>query len=176
MKKIFLLAMLFGIVISDAYAQDMKGAAPEQKDSLAPYQKYPTLPAFNIGMMDSVSIFNTYNIPKGSPIAIFFFSPDCGHCKRTTKRIVDSMDMLKDVRFYMITPFHSMTELYNFYNEFHLDRYKNIQLVGRDNEFFFGSFYETKFVPDLALYDGQKKLIKLIQGETNVKAILEAVR
>jgi len=156
--------------------KEVKNATVPEKDTVTPYRKYPTLPAFNIRMMDSVTIFNTYNIPSGDdPIAIFFFSPDCGHCRRTTQRIVDSMDMLKDIRFYMVTPLFNMVELRKFYEEFHLAEYKNIKLVGRDYEFFCGSFFGIKVVPDLVLYDGHKKLIKLIQGETYAQKIYDAI-
>ena len=174
MSKIFLFGFIFSLLAAGAYAQDNKTAKPDT-DMVALYQKYPALPAFNIGMMDSVSVFNTYNIPKGNIVGIYFFSPDCGHCKRTMRRLTDSMDMLKDIRFYMITPYHGMAEIQKFYSDFHLDKYKNIVLVGRDNEFFFGSYYGVKFVPDLVLYDKEKKLIKLIQGETTAKAVYEAL-
>jgi len=99
---------------------------------------------------------------------IVFFSPDCKHCNDQMKVLVKGMDSLANVQFYMVTPVHSMTELRNFYTKYHLADYKNIQLVGRDYEFFFGTFYGISVVPDLALYDEQKKLIKLFEGNTTV--------
>ena len=167
MRTFFLSILLLSLSITAIHAQD-------KNDTLAPYQKYPTLPAFNILMMDSTSIFNTYNIPEGKPVALFFFSPDCRHCQLTTKRLVKGMDSLKDIDFYMITPVHSMTELQNFCELYHLGDYQNIKLIGRDYEFFFGSFYKIRYVPDVALYDSHKKLIKLIQGETHVKDLYDA--
>ena len=178
MNKI-LVAMVITCTLSiGAYAQEQhetKKVEAPAKDSLAPYQKNLTLPAFNILLSDSVTIFNTYNIPKGKPIALFFFSPDCGHCQRTTMRLTDSMDLLQDIQFYMITPVHSMDEIRKFSDKFHLKDLKNVTVLGRDYEFFFGSFYGVRVVPDVALYDENKKLIKLIQGETNVQAILNAM-
>jgi thiol-disulfide isomerase/thioredoxin len=174
MNRIFLALAVFFCFMANCLHGQEKTDVPA-KDTVLPYRQYPTLPAFNILMMDSTTIFNTYNIPTGGPIALFFFSTDCGHCKRTTRRLIDSMEMLTDIRFYMITPVHSMTELRNFYTEFHMERYENIKLVGRDYEFFFGTFYKTRYVPDVALYDGQKKLIKLIEGETTAKQIMETV-
>src|ERR1700733_8800364 len=78
MRKLFLPVMFLCLFVTVTHAQmknDTNKATPPVKDSLAPYQKYPTLPAFNILMMDSVTVFNTYNILEGKPIAIFFFSP-----------------------------------------------------------------------------------------------------
>ena len=176
MSKLFLIAAVCFLFVGSAYAQgqtDAKKAETPADSVEAPYLKYPTLPAFNILMMDSTTIFNTYNIPEGGPVAIVFFSPDCGHCKRTTRRLTDSMAMFKDVRFYFITPVHTMQDIRSFYDEFHMKDHDNIKLVGRDYEFFFGSFYDIKYVPDVVIYDGQKKLIKLIQGETTAKKLYE---
>ncbi len=140
-------------------------------DTLKPYQKYPKLPAFNIRMMDSVTIFNTFNIPYGKKTLIVFFSPDCKHCQRTVKALTRGMDSISNVQIYMITPMHSMTELRTFYDKYHLGDYKNIVMAGRDYEFFFGTFYGISVVPDLALYDEHKKIIKLFQGETTASDI-----
>ena len=174
MKRLLLLIWFPVLFIGSVFAQ-AGNAGKDIKDTLAPYQKYPALPAFNVLEMDSVTIFNTYNIPKGRPVALMFFSPDCGHCKRMTNEIIENMDSLKDVDFYMVTPMNSMAETRRFYAEHHLIEYSNIKLVGRDYEFFFGSYYSISVVPDLALYNEQKKLIKLFQGETHVHDIYEAL-
>jgi len=122
-------------------------------------------------LMDSVTIFNTYNIPEGKPIALFFFDPECSHCQAVTKELLKEMDKIKDIQFYMITPVHSMSALRKFYDDYHLADYKNIKLAGRDYEFFFGSFYGIKYVPDLALYDAHKNLIKLFEGAISAKEL-----
>jgi thiol-disulfide isomerase/thioredoxin len=160
------------------FAQEQKkdgASTAANTDTLKPYQKYPTLPAFNIRLMDSATIFNTYNIPEGKPIAIMLFSPDCGHCKRTIKALIKGMDSIKDIQFYLVTGFHDMSAIRQFYEEHHLARYDNIKVVGRDYEFFFVDFYKTKFVPDIALYDAHKKLVKLIEGETNASEVYKAL-
>lgn len=149
--------------------------AKTHTDSLRPYQKYPSLPAFNILEMDSTTIFNTYNIPKGKPVAIVFFDPECKHCKRTMKRLTSSMDSVKNVSFYFVTPHHYMGNVKKFYEEHHLGDYKNVQVVGRDYEFFFFSYYGTKYLPDIVIYDANKKLVKLIEGEFSATDIYGAL-
>lgn len=165
MKHIFLL-ILTVCFISSSYAQDKdipKTPAKPTVDSL-PYQKYPTVPAFNIMLPDSSTIVNTYNIPEGKPTLIMFFDPECKHCQAETKMLLNNMDSLKDIRFYMITSVHDFSKIRNFYNEYHLGDYKNIEVVGRDYEYFFITYYGVKFVPDMVLYDGHKKLVKFFEG------------
>jgi thiol-disulfide isomerase/thioredoxin len=178
MTRIVFLLVILCCVATGLKAQDTKNEVkkdePSKEDTLLPFQKYPTLPAFNIMMMDSVTIFNTYNIPEGKPIAIMFFDPGCKHCKFTMSALIAGMDSIKNIQFYLVTPMHSMTELRGFYDKYRLGNYKNIQVVGRDFEFFFFSFYGAKFLPDIALYDEHKKLVKLIRGDTNASAVYQA--
>jgi thiol-disulfide isomerase/thioredoxin len=170
-----MLAML--LLAAASGAQDNKGtvSAATAEDTLKPYQRYTGLPAFNILEMDSTTVFNTYNIPKGSVTALMLFSPDCKHCKRTIDALCKSMDSVSDVHFYLVTAYHSMTDIKKFYEEHHLSRYKNVEVVGMDYEFFYFTYYKTKFVPDVALYDKNKKLITLIEGETDATAIYNKV-
>jgi thiol-disulfide isomerase/thioredoxin len=176
MIKIVFVALFFIVPVTNMIAQDKKSGGDAQKDTtLQPYQKYPTLPAFNILLMDSVTIFNTYNIPEGKPIAIMLFSPDCKHCKRTIMALEAGMDSIKNVQFYLVTAAHNMADIREFYKEHHLNDYKNIQIVGRDYEFFFMSFYGVKFVPDIALYDEHKKLVKLIDNETKASEVYKYI-
>lgn len=164
---IALLVFFFG---STCYAQDndeIKGKTEQTTDTL-PYLKYPTLPAFNIMLPDSSTIFNTYNIPEGKPIIILFFDPDCKHCKAEIKLLLKGMDSLKDVRFYFITSVHDFGKIRGFYDEYKLGDYSNIEAVGRDYEFFFFSYYGIRFVPDLVIYDEHKNLVKFFDGHVSV--------
>jgi len=173
-----LIALLFTCMANVTFAQEPKAQTantPATTDTLKPYQKYPTLPAFNIKLMDSATIFNTYNIPEGKPIAIMLFSPDCSHCKRTIKSLIKGMDSIKDIQFYLVTGFHDYAAIRAFYEEHHLSRYENIKVVGRDYEYFFIDYYKTKFVPDIALYDAHKKLVKLIEGETTASEVYKYI-
>jgi len=166
MMKHYFLLMIFALSITSGSAQENNN--PKTKTSQAvdslPYQKYPTLPAFNIMLLDSSTIVNTYNIPEGKPTLIMFFDPECTHCQAETKMLLGKMDSLKDIRFYMITSVHDFNKIRAFYNEYHLADYKNIEVVGRDYEYFFITYYGIKYVPDMVLYDGHKNLVKFFEG------------
>ena len=179
MKKVILFFVILCSLATTAEAQNKKispgGDPPPPEDTLKPYQKYPTLPAFNILEMDSATIFNTYNIPEGKPIALMLFSPDCKHCKRTIKALEAGMDSIQNIQFYLVTASHNIADIKEFYEKHHIADYKNIKLVGRDMEFFYFSYYGAKFVPDIALYDEHKKLVKLIEGETNASEVYKYI-
>ena len=175
MRHFLLLAAVVCFCVTRAGAQDtkeMKNKINPATDTL-PYQKYPDLPAFNILLLDSTTIFNTFNIPKGKPSLIMFFDPDCKHCKAETKMLLRGMDSLKDINFYMITSVHNMDAIRKYRDEFHLGDYKNIEVIGRDYEFFYVTFYGIKYVPDIALYDARKRFVKFFEGHTTVKELYD---
>jgi len=162
-----MLVLFFG---KNGYGQERNEVRSKQSqvtDTL-PYQKYPALPAFNIMLLDSATIFNTYNIPEGKPVVILFFDPDCKHCKVEIRLLLAGMDSLKDVRFYFITSVHDFGKIRKFYGEYELKEYKNIEVVGRDYEYFFITYYGVKFVPDLVIYDEHKNLVKFFDGHVSV--------
>lgn len=155
-------------------ADVMKKAFSTPKDSL-PYRLNPVLPEFNIKLLDSASIFNTNEIKKGRPVALLLFAPDCGHCQQTTEMLLSKMDSLSGIDFYFVSHVRSVTSIRNFADKYKLSNYKNIKVVGQDYDFFFLSHYGTRLLPDIALYDRHKKLLKLFESNITVKDLYEAV-
>jgi thiol-disulfide isomerase/thioredoxin len=148
---------------------------PADEDTgIAPYLKYTSMPAFNMLLLDSVTQFNTYSIKPGSYTAFVFFDPGCSHCQKMTQMLIDGMDSLKNINFYFVTFVHDMHALKDFYQKYHLAKYKNIKQIGRDEEFFFQSFYKVKFVPDIMMYDKQKKLVKMFEKEITIQELYDA--
>lgn len=143
--------------------------AQGQTDSLPPYKKYPTLPAFEILLHDSSSVFNTYDIPKGKPTILMYFSPDCDHCEQMAADILKNMDELGKVQIYMITPM-SLSVLQKFYQKLELSKYKNI-VAGKDHQFFFTDFYQAKYVPYIVIYDKHKQVLATWDGDAKIKDI-----
>jgi thiol-disulfide isomerase/thioredoxin len=170
--KAFRLCLLFITICAAASAQERKLNARDSMQ-LPAYMRFPTLPAFNLLLQDSVTEFNTYNIKEGRPTVLFFFSPDCEHCQITTKALMSKMDSMKGADFYMFS-FMPLSMLRTFAKEYHLDDYPNI-LVAKDNEFFFPSFYKAQTVPYLVVYDRHKKLVKLWNGTVKVPELIKVL-
>lgn len=140
---------------------------PMNREEL-PYKKSRDLPAFNILKSDSVEIFNTFYIPKGRPIALMLFSPDCKHCNDLTDRLINGMDSLSDIRFYIMSMTENMTAIRKFAKDHHLEKYKNIELVGCDYEFFFITHFGAMRVPTVAIFNSDKQFVELFESEITV--------
>jgi thiol-disulfide isomerase/thioredoxin len=127
-------------------------------------KKKENFPSFNILLLDSVTLFNTQNIPEGRPFIIVFFSPDCEHCQKETADLLENMNLLRKVNFYFIT-IESMDRMKVFYYYYKLYRYPNITL-GRDYTYFFPSHFSGVVPPYSVIYDQYKRLRAVFKGET----------
>jgi len=155
-------------------AQDRKPPPPPDfnRDNL-PYKSDQNLPVFNILLKDSVTTFNSFNIPKGKPIALMLFSPDCKHCNDAMDEITRAMDSLRNIRFYLMTLSLDMTATRNFFNQHHLEKYENIEAVGCDYDFFFLTFFGAMHIPSLALYNSDKKFVHFFEPPFTVGQLFE---
>jgi thioredoxin-related protein len=166
MRKIFLVAFLFGFIATLATAQTVPPPAQP------PYLKDRAMPDFKIMRMDS-SFFNTKDIPKGKNSLFIIFSPDCHHCQEFIKALLAGIDSLKskNIELYLVSPIRNPGPLRNFYSEFHIENYPDVKVVGQDTEFFVMDFFGVRMFPTAVMYDRQKKLVQEFGRETTLKDI-----
>jgi thiol-disulfide isomerase/thioredoxin len=131
-----------------------------------------SLPSFSLLLPDSITYLNTSNIKEGTPTVLFLFGPNCPYSKAQMKEIIEDMDGLKNINFYLITnyPFHDMKR---FYYEYNLSKYSNIT-IGRDTAYFFTDYLKIPGVPYMAIYGKDKKLIKTFTGKIYSNQIISA--
>ncbi len=131
------------------------------------------LPSFNIQLLDTTVKFNTSKIPKGQPVVLFFFGPDCPYCQSLTREIIKRMDELKNVRFYMATV-AGFNEIQMYDTLFKLDKYKNIT-IGKDVSGFFFTYYKAPGFPYLAIYDKKKEFKQIVIGGVGVDSLKKVI-
>lgn len=143
------------------------------QDQDAPYLKYPSLPNFSILQEDSTSWFTARDIRRGVPVIIMLFSPECEHCRKQTSLMTKNMAELRNTEIIMST-FQPIYKMKEFIRTYKLYQYQNVH-VGRDVKYFFGPFFRVRTAPFLALYDKNRNLIKVFEGDVKVDRILEAL-
>jgi len=127
------------------------------------------LPAFNLLLTDSLTRFNTGNIPTGKPVVLFYFGPHCPYSKAQMEEIIEDMDRLKNIQFYLFTT-SSFQEMKDFYEHYRLQQYQNVK-VGLDYNHFFMDYYEVIGVPYMAIFGKDKRLNQAFVGEVYGKQI-----
>lgn len=121
------------------------------------------LPAFNLLLADSTTRFNTASIPSGKPVVLFYFGPYCPYSRAQMEEILNHMESLNNIRFYLVTNY-PFSDMKTFYTHYQLSKYPNIT-VGADNQNFFGQYFEARGFPYTAIYGKDKRLKRAFLGE-----------
>lgn len=145
----------------------------KQSDSLPPHLKGLTLPDFKLESPNG-SAFYSDNLPKNKQIVIILFSPECDHCRQLTKELTEQAHRFKKTHFVMSTtlPADKMKE---FYEQYRIDRFRNITM-GKDVLFFFSRYYQSHYLPFVAIYNRELKLTRVYDGTINAVQLFEQVQ
>ncbi|MDI9320328.1 MAG: hypothetical protein QM530_07635 [Phycisphaerales bacterium] len=168
--KILLWSLLLLVLANNSFAQSQKDTAASE----LPYLKYKSLPAFPIRMLDSHSIFNTFNISKGEATVFIMFSPDCDHCEQLSKMITDSITAFDKVNLYLLSPM-PLYQIKLFALKNGLTKYRQI-MVGQDFSYFMISFFKASTVPFIVVYDKEKQYITTIKRLRKISELIEVVK
>lgn len=129
------------------------------------YHEGEKIPSIEILLSDSSTYLNVSKVSPGRPIVLFYFAPYCPYCRSEMEEIIKNIGHLKDIQFYLITPY-PFSDMRMFYYSYNIYKYDNIK-VGVDFNRAFGDYFKTQNVPYLAIYNRKKKLNAAFLG--NVK-------
>lgn len=134
----------------------------------------PTIAEFEVLGVDSITTFNTKDIPKGKPVVFSFFSPDCEHCQKETEDWIKNIDSLRNINFYFIT--HDPLERLRVFRDYYdTDKYPNFHL-GWDYKYSFLKLYKPNSTPYFILFDEKKKLKVVYGGEVSASLLLSFLK
>lgn len=157
--KLFLLATIF-VLISGCMGR---------KPSVVTGKEGKPMPSFNLLLMDSITRFNTKDIPLDKPIVLFLFSPYCPYCRTQTKEIIDDIKSMESIRILLISPI-AFSPIKSYYSNYELGKYPNI-VVGQDEKSNIGNYFNASVVPYIAIYTKDKQLKQVLMGKVSTKMI-----
>jgi len=132
------------------------------------------LPSFDLLLPDSLTHFNTVNIPAGKPFIVIGFDPFCLHCQAETADIIKNIRELKGISIYYVTPY-AFWKMKAFYRHYRLDLYPNIT-IGNDYRNAFFQHYMATIVPYTAVFDSKKRLKQVFASEANANSLIKAAQ
>ena len=136
----------------------------------APYQRFPTVPAFSLLTGDSTTFYKRESLPKGKPVLLMLFSPECSHCQHTAEEIVKHKDSLSNIQIVMAT-LHTISQMNAFAETYGLKAMPNV-VLGKDVYYVLPSFYRIRNLPFMALYNAKGELIQTMEGSMPIENVI----
>ena len=165
MKAVFIFCLAFQSLAAFGQRDSTTPLAP-------PYQRFPVVPPLQLLLADSVTKYTKENLPKGKPVLIMLFSPDCEHCQHEAEMFFAGRELLKKIQIVMITTY-PIYRMKDFASRYSLDSLENV-VVAKDPHYFLLPFYDVRNFPFLALYDKKGKFVRTFDGSATVEKLLDA--
>jgi thiol-disulfide isomerase/thioredoxin len=183
MKQIVL---LLGLVIAAGCTDAQKSAnakiaaaisspvAPPQADTT---HKVKPIAPYRIFTTDSVFV-TPANLPKGKPVMIIYFSPDCSHCQRMMYELKPKMKELSHIQVVMITwsANYDIRAIREFKRDYGLKNYPNFTIGSEGYTRLVQNYYNVQTTPFIAMYDSKGKFFKYISKVPKTEDILAAAK
>jgi thioredoxin-related protein len=139
----------------------------------APRLEY--LPAFTITKVDGKKI-SSRGLPKGKPVLLVYFSPDCDHCISLSKELLKNYANLKGVQLLMVS-YQKISEVTKFDRQFSFSIYPNVIIGSEVKPLFLQKYFKVQHTPFVVLYNKSgKKYAKFEGPEISIAKVLEKIQ
>lgn len=132
------------------------------------------IPDFKLMHSDTVTHFWSKDIKDDNPTVFVYFGTHCPYSRAEIQEIVDNIDDLSDIRFYLITP-ESLKDMAKYTESYHLYGMDNL-MVGQDCESFFEKHFDANVVPYNFIYGKDHRLKAVFPGQVGVAEIKKYAR
>lgn len=146
------------------------GFVPERSAA----QSADKLPSFAMSLSNG-QYFKAADLPKGKPVLLIYFAPDCDHCHTLMNEFFRRAADFKPVEVVMVT-FKPVSEVAAFEQSYQTFRYPNIRVGTEGSTYYLRLFYKLQNTPFTALYNRQGKLVCSYRKQTPLNDLLKQVK
>lgn len=134
-------------------------------------QSKDLLPSFGLTLSSGQTI-KTEDLPKGKPVLLIYFAPDCDHCHTLMNAFFKRAGDFKAAEVLLVT-FKPVNELHAFEQAYETYRYPNIKVGTETPVYFVRLFYRVQTTPFTALYNKKGALVSIYRKETPLNDLVK---
>lgn len=119
-----------------------------------------------------LKVITNKDLPTKGNTFIMTFNPTCGHCEDQADQFVKNLGSFKNAGLYMIANPVQKGYLSDFIKNHHLKQYPQIE-VGIDSSGYINTTFLYGALPQINIYDHDKKLLKAYTGEVPIDSLVK---
>ena len=148
------------------------GASIDYTQMGAPMPALLLIPFFNNvkRVTSSKASFTNADFDNGANLFVMMFSPTCSHCQDETMRIEKNFALFKKSKLVLLANMINKPYLDDFVKAVNLNGYPSIYL-GLDSMGFINNTYLYQALPQINIYNSDRKLIKTYTGEVAIDSL-----
>jgi hypothetical protein len=174
-KLLIIVCLISTVYIAFAEKKKKKGKDKVQKteavaDSAIDYRlPGAPLPPVNFFLKNGRYVTNE-DLDNGANLFIMMFNPTCEHCQDQAQQLEKNIALLKKSIFIMIAAPQMKEYLSYFENGTHVSQYPSIK-VGLDSSKYIEKTFSYQALPQINVYDANRKLLRVFVGETSMDTL-----
>jgi hypothetical protein len=110
------------------------------------------------------------DVDNNANLLVMIFNPGCSHCEDETAVIQNNFSLFKKTELVMVAKPASSVSLSDFYIRRRLSEFPAIH-IGTDSSSFIGNTFVYGMLPQINIYDHDRKLIKIYNGEISIDSL-----
>jgi thioredoxin-related protein len=126
-------------------------------------------------MLSNGTYFSGKSLPKGRPVLLIYFQPDCDHCQKLMDAMFKRIKEFRNTDIVMVT-FKPVDELTGFEQRYQTFKFPNIKVGTEGTTYFLRYYYKLETTPFTALFDKKGKLVYSYRKETSVEDLIGRLR
>ncbi len=114
------------------------------------------------------------DINDGHNLFVMMFNPTCSHCEDQTERMEKNIAYFTKSKLILISTPQMKQYIPNFVKNFHSAEYPTIT-VGTDSSGFIDKAFLYQALPQINIYDADRKLIRIFSGEVAIDSLKQYI-
>jgi thiol-disulfide isomerase/thioredoxin len=132
------------------------------------------LPSFHLQRTGN-STFSNSDLPKGRPLILVYFDPECGHCLELTDQLFEKIKLFSSCELLLVT-YKPVEELAAFETKYDTRNFPNVVVATEGFSFAMRKHYQAMIMPFTALYDQRHRLVVAYRKGTDVADLAKRVK
>lgn len=123
---------------------------------------------------DHYSTLTNKDLDNGANLLIMLFNPTCSHCEEMTMLMEQNINIFKKTEVVLLASKPMAPYIPDFAERFHIAKYP-IMHIGYDSSNFVDNIFTYQRLPQLTIYDRDRKLLKIFTGEVPIDSLKKFV-
>lgn len=177
MRKLIISTVLVGAVFIAFGQKKKKGEAVKvtsTRDSIDYKMLGSPMPELRLVTFDKAIITNA-SLANDANLFIMMFNPTCEHCQEETIMLEKHIDLFKKTKMALVASPNMMQLLDFFESVTKASKYPLFQ-VGVDSSGFINKAYGYQSLPQINIYDKDRKLIRTFNGDTPIDSLKQYIQ
>jgi thiol-disulfide isomerase/thioredoxin len=133
-----------------------------------------SMPPIRMVMADK-KVITDKDLDNGANLFVMMFNPTCGHCQDATVLLGKNIELFKKSKVVLLAA-PGMENLFSFFESVtDVSKYAPAMQVGLDSADFITKAYRYEALPQINVYNKDRKLVKIFVGDVPIKDLKEYI-